>query len=262
MKRNSNSRILIIFVLLVIIGIADVTFNIGLGKNLRMALRPVGIVFSETGSGIYGFFNNFRNIGKLQQENRELTDKLNSATAEIATLREAQKENFSLKKDLGYKEQSDYDLVAANVISFDPANIRETITIGAGKSNGIKEGDVVISEGFLVGKIVNVGDFTSKIKLISDPTSSVAANISNSLVSGVLKGRIGNGLSLEQVPQSEKVTQDDTVVTSGLGGDFPKGIVIGKVEDIQKVSGSIFQTIAIRPMVDLNKLERVMVIKK
>lgn len=262
MKRDSNLKIIFAFILLLAVTISDITFNLGIGRQVSAFLRPVRIVVSDVGLGVYNFFDNFRNIGNLQKENQDLTDKLNKALAEIAVLNEAQKENASLKRDLNFKQETDFELVSAHVISFDPANIRETVTLGVGTDDGITEGDIVISEGFLVGKILSTTNHTARVKLISDPASTIAASISSSSVSGVVKGRIGNGLSLEQIPQSEKVNNNDIVVTSGLGGDFPKGIIIGQVEEIQNVSGSIFQTISLRAMADLNKLERVMVIKK
>lgn len=261
MKRKNLNTIIFTCLLLVALVTVNNWFNLDFGGRLTSTFRPVGIVLNQAGVGISSFFGNIKNIGRLQKDNKELNDKLNVALAELARLNEAQKENSALKRDLGFKEETNYNLVAANVISFDPTNIRESITISAGKNDGLKEGDTVISEGFLIGKVMSVSPSTSKIRLISDSESAIPATLSNSSVTGIVKGRIGAGMTLEQVPQSEKVMVGDSVVTSGLGGEYIKGLVIGKVEEIQKISGSIFQLISIRPMVDLNKLERVMIIK-
>lgn len=262
MKRKN--AINIVFICLAILGIflADNYFNFGFSATLTNFLKPVGIVFETVGKNTLGSFDSVRKIGGLQKDNKELTDKLNQALSQIAVLTEYQKENESLKRDLNFKKLGNFDLLAANVVAFDPSNIRDSITIDVGKNDGINEGNVVVSEGFLVGKISSVSNGTAKIKLISDPLSAVPGTILDTSITGIVKGTIGSSLTLEQVPQSEKVDSGNYVLTSGLGGDYPKGIIIGKVEDIQKVSGSIFQMITVKPMVDFGRLERVMVIKK
>ena len=130
-----------------------------------------------------------------------------------------------------------------------------------GKKDGIQVGAVVIAQGFLVGKIKSTTEHTSRIILITDPESATPAMIAVKNITGIVKGKIGGGLTLDQVPQNDKVNVGDLIATSGLGGEVPKGILMGKAEVIQQISGSIFQAIEVQPMVDLNKLERVMIIK-
>lgn len=243
---------------------------LGLDRYLKLKIfesavsqvSPVGTIFSGFGSNLSGFFDNFTNLGNLQKENNELKEKLDKSLAEISRLSLAQKENESLKKDLNFKENHDFNLVGARIVYFDPGNIRETITIDVGKKDGIQDGDVAISEGFLIGKVAKVGEKTSKITLITDPKSAIPGVVINRDIAGIVKGKIGEGLLLEQIPQDEKINQGDLIATSGLGGQFPKGIIIGKVENVKQISGSIFQAIEARPMLNLSKIEKVMIIKK
>lgn len=262
MKRKSFTNFLIIFAILISIYLADSLLKFHLAAKIGYVLRPVATVVADIGGSISGFFTNFGKIGSLQNENKDLREKVNKLLAENAKLAEDEKENLALKRDLGFKESQNFDLVAAEVVSFDPSNIRNTITINVGTANNLKNGDIVISEGFLVGTVINIEKNTAKIRLVNDSDSAIPANISGNTISGIVKGSIGGGLTLDQVPQSEKVNMGDIVVTSGLGGDFPKGLIIGKVEEIQKISGSIFQLVNLRPMVEITKLERVMVIKR
>jgi rod shape-determining protein MreC len=206
-------------------------------KRAASYLNPIGTVFNEAGTGVAGFFNNLTKIGTLPRENKDLQDKLDRAMTEIARLSAAQKENEELRANLNFKKTTNLTLVGANVVFFDPNNIRETITIDVGKNDGLKKGDVVLARGFLVGKIREITDRTARVILITDPDSAIPAQISELNITGIAKGKIGSGLILDQVPQSEKV---DTV---------------------QQISGSIFQAIEIRPMVDLSQLEKVMVVR-
>ena len=241
---------------------ADGYFKKGVTRSFGSYLSPIGIVLSSIGSGFSNFFGNIGNISNLQKENNNLKTELNKSLGEISRLSEAQKENDSLKRDLDFKKKTNYDLVAANIVFFDPTNIRETITIDAGTADGLKEGDVAVSDGFLIGRLSGLTKNTAKIILISDPASAVPVNIVGSTVSGILKGKIGSGLNLDQIPQSDVIHRGDMLSTSGLGGQYPKGLLVGKVESIQQVSGSIFQAVEVRPMADLTTLERIMVIRK
>jgi rod shape-determining protein MreC len=261
MKRKSFSLMVLAAFMLVLGLFLDNYFNVGVISRAASLLKPVQIVAANVGNNITSGFSNFKNIGRLQNENKDLEEKLNNALQEIAKLSEAQKVNYSLKKELGFKATSNFSLIPAEVLSFDPNNVRDTIFLNVGAKDGIKTGQVVLAEGFLVGKITTVNTSTSKLMLISDPLSAIPAAISEGSSTGIVKGRIGSGLVMEQVPQSEKVDSGNTVVTSGLGGEFPKGLIIGKVDEVQKISGSIFQSITVRPEINLNGLERVAIIK-
>jgi rod shape-determining protein MreC len=260
MKNKRIATFFIIILLVIAAILADNYFKFGASKKIADYSSPVGVVFTNIGEHVSGFVINLGDISNLSRENKNLNEKLNNALAEIARLSEAQKENELLKNDLKFKKENNYELVPARIIFFDPTNIRETITINAGSRDGIKIGDAVLSQGFLVGRIESMTENTSKILMISDPDSAVPVNVVNSSVTGIVKGKIGADLILDQVPQSEKVSVGDLLATSGLGGQYPKGLLVGKIENIKTSTGSIFQAIAVRPMIELTKLERVMII--
>lgn len=261
MKRKTITTFFLLCVLVLGIFGIDRFMKLGLTTTAVSYISPVGIVFSNVGSGVTSFFGNISKVGGLQSENKDLTERLNKALIEISRLSADQKENESLKNDLNFKKTHDFDLLGARVVFFDPNNVRETVTVDVGSKDGVKIGDVVVSQGFLVGKAKSVTDHTSKIILITDTESATPAMVVDKNITGIVKGKIGNGLTLDQVPQSDKIATGDLISTSGLGGDFPKGLLMGKVENVQQVSGSIFQAIEVHPMIDLNKLERVMVIR-
>jgi rod shape-determining protein MreC len=261
MKRKSIKTLFLLCVLVLSIFAIDKIFNLDFTTKAVTYISPVGVVFSDVGSDVTSFFGNITKIGSLQKENKNLDDRLNNALAEISRLSASQKENESLKNDLNFMKSHDFTLLGARIIFFDPSNIRETVTIDVGKIEGTEVGNPVLSQGFLIGKIKSTTDHTARVVLITDPESATPAMIVNKNITGIIRGKIGNGLTLDQVPQSDKVGKDDLISTSGLGGEFPKGLLIGKIENVQRVSGSIFQAIEVNTMIDLNKLERVMIIK-
>lgn len=250
--------IVITVVLLASIITADQMLQLGLGKKVSSLIAPVGIVFSVTGQKVSNFFGNITHIGSLQRENKDLTDKLNSALTEIAGLSEAKKENDSLRLDLGFKLSSPLSLVPANVAYFDPS-LRDGITVKTDSVTGIKIGNVVLAQGFLIGRVAAINGNSIRVMLITDSLSTIPATIQNKDISGIAAGKIGNGLTMEQVPQGDAVVKGDSAITSGLGGDLPKGLILGRVDEVQKIAGSIFQQVAIQPMVDFTSLERVMI---
>jgi cell shape-determining protein MreC len=113
MKRKSLNNIIIICIVLALLTLANTWFNLDFGGKITFVAKPVGMVFTQLGANIWGIFSNVKNIGRLQKENSELNEKLNSALTEIAKLNEAQKENSALKRDLGFKDENNYQLVSA-----------------------------------------------------------------------------------------------------------------------------------------------------
>jgi rod shape-determining protein MreC len=144
------------------------------------------------------------------------------------------------------------------VAYFDPS-LKDGITVHVDDVSGIKTGNVVMAQGYLIGRVFSIDGQNIKVLLITDSTSSIPATLQNKATTGIAKGKIGNGLTLEQVPQSDNVVGGDVVLTSGLGGDLPKGLILGKVDEVQKVSGSIFQNVIVRPSIQFTNLERVMI---
>jgi rod shape-determining protein MreC len=229
-------------------------------SGVTKIFQPVGMVFVSSASGIGDFFSNIGNIGNLQKENKELRSQINKLESEVARMTVAEKENESLKRELNFKTNSGFQTVTANITFFDPTNIRESIMINKGAKDGIKEKMAAASEGFLIGKVVEVYSDSSKILLIADPMSSVPALLPEVSATGLVQGQVGIGLQMTQVSQETDLKKGQIAVTSGLGGEYPKGLVIGKVENITKKNNSIFQTASLRSLIDFRSLERVQII--
>ncbi len=190
----------------------------------------------------------------------ELQAKVDQLTSELAKREEALRENEALRAELRFAQGNNYTLVNAVIISQDPTNYQQFLTINQGSSNGIQKGMAVVSRGLLVGRIIDTTTTTAKVYLITDYNSAVPAIDQQSRASGVVKGQRGFGLQLEMVPQTDQLKPGDTVITSGFGGDYPRGLVIGTIGEIKQKDAEVFQQAVIKPAVDFRKLETVFVI--
>lgn len=222
---------------------------------------PVSLFFSESSNKFSHFFSGIFSLSKLQKENATLKDQLNALQAEVAQLSEAKKENEKLRNDLGFKVTNNFTYQATEVIAFDPSALRGTVVINKGVKDGLKPGMAAIAEGFLVGKIIEVSENTSKVQLITDPASAIPVTLKGINTNGIAKGEIGFGLTMEKIPQGEQIKTGDLVISSGLGGELPKGLILGTVEKVESQENSLFVTAEVRPSADLRNLYRLIIIK-
>ena len=112
----------------------------------------------------------------------------------------------------------------------------------------------------LVGRVAQVGPRTAEVQLLTDPDSAVAALFQTSRVTGLVVGQPDGTLRMEYIPQEENVDVGDIVLTSGLGGVLPKGLVIGQVTEVLQMDYALFQSAVVRPAIDLSRLELALVI--
>jgi rod shape-determining protein MreC len=148
-----------------------------------------------------------------------------------------------------------------DIVGVEPNPYLRYITINVGAQQGADVGMSVVSGGAgLVGRITEVGPRTAKVQLLSDPDSSVAALLQATRTTGLVVGQSDGTLQMQYIPQEEDVTVDDIVLTSGLGGLMPKGLVIGQVTEVQQREYETFQTATVRPAVDFTRFELALVI--
>lgn len=201
--------------------------------------------------------NNFNqeNI-KLKQENQRLL-------SEIAQMREIKEENEFLRQQIGLDAPEIKELILANIIGQDPSVLGKYFLIDKGKKDGIEEETVVISAGnILIGQIIETTDSFSKVQLITDLDSRVNALIQESRITGLVKGGRDLNLTIDLLPQGETIKEGQTIITSGLAGFFPSGLLIGQIEEIISSQVQISQAAKVKPAVDFQRLEKVFIIKE
>jgi len=260
MQRSKKRAIIIITA----VALGLVVFGrIGLLRPVTTALdyatAPVRGVFRGAGSAIGGLGSNIEGIKHLQADNARLQDQVNSLQQLVSQDSEIRHENDILRNQLQIGGQSNAQLVAADVIGYQPDNFRQFITISRGSNDGIKTGMAVVSGGELVGTVSDVSKTTAKVFLVTDPNFKTNGLDQSSRANGTVQGQLGNGLAMEMIAQGDTVTPGDTVVTSGLGGDLPKGIIIGQIQSVDQRDNQVFQSAQLISSVKISKLELVFV---
>jgi rod shape-determining protein MreC len=253
---------------LVIIGLLVVGWIMFLGQpnafsgKLRMVFVELGTPFVKLGDH-FPFVQSRRLLAKQNEELRRENDSLRR---QVQTLGEIGDENLQLRQLLGLKEHVAFHTVTARVIGRDASNWWKSIQIDHGTNDGLREKLAVINADGLVGKIVSVTKGESRVLLLTDPNCKVSALLQNTREPGVAAGvetsfRFSPRCVMTYVNRDAKIKLGEPVISSGLGGVFPKGILVGTVNTAQlnKQTG-MYQDVDIKPAVDFRRLEEVLVI--
>jgi rod shape-determining protein MreC len=206
------------------------------------------------------FWLGYFHLVNVRKENRKLKREIDFLTMENIRYREQLATHQRLKKLLQFKQTIDRPVLAAQVIGLDPTGWFKSIIIDKGKRDGLRSNMPVVNASGVVGRIVSVSSAYAKVLLIIDQNSAVDCLVQRSRDRGMVKGLSSDTCKLDYVVKSADVAIGDMVVTSGLGGVFPKGLSVGLVSSAGEVSGDLFQEILLRPVVDFSKLEEVLVI--
>jgi rod shape-determining protein MreC len=181
--------------------------------------------------------------------------------AELAGSEELQRENERLRRLLGFVEEQPRRTVAARVIAEDASSWFRTIEIDRGHDDGVVEGLPVVDAAGLIGRVVRSAPHSSRVLLITDASSAVAVLVQDQRIRGVCRGQ-GGALALDFALVQDAIQVGDGVITSGLGGVFPKGLVVGYVRSVHREQFGLFQTVELEPAVDFAHLEEVLVLLK
>ncbi len=268
--KNKAGMIGIIITIIILIVVVIIS-NISTG-NLSFMESTVGTLFMPIQNGIVYLKNKITgneqelsDIESLKEENQKLKDENSKLQEQVRELEILKSENNTLKEYVNLKDKySDYTTVPAYVIQRSISNYDKIIVINAGSDDGIDINMPVISESGLVGHVVSVTNNTAKIQTIIDTASNVSANISNVQDSVILKGTLNNTETLKAtyIPADSTILQGDEVVTSGLGGIYPKGILIGNIKNVVNTKNETDRYAEIEVSTDFSKLETVLVITK
>lgn len=262
------------YVLLVIIALILAYRFTSVNENIFNSIeRPFLAVFSP----IHDFFStivNFiankvasvKDIFYLKSQNEILKKKIEELSPYQKIYYELKTENEKLRRMLDLKQKTyDFDLEAAEVIGRDPGNWSNILIIDKGTNRGVYKNMAVISEDGLVGYTVDVGKNWAKVLIITDNRSSISAMIQRTRDNGIVKGSVAPAppgyIKMVYLPVDASIVKGDVVISSGLGGIVPKGIVIGEVVEVKKESDNLMKYAIVKPAVDFNKLEYVFVIK-
>jgi rod shape-determining protein MreC len=255
------------FVIIIILALFLIFLNsknvLNIPKDaLSFCASPVEKIFKKTSDKTGNFLRFLGTIKDLNQENETLKKENKKLTSEITGLKEIVWENKLLREELNLSPRGDLKLTSSFIIGKSSPELGQYITIDKGRNSEIEKNQAVIaSSGILVGKVIETSSKTSKIILITDINSSVSAIVQETRTDGIVKGEHGIGIIMEMIPRGEEIKSGETVITSGLEGFFPKGLLIGKIKEVILSPSSIFQKAIIEPAINIQELEMIFVVK-
>jgi rod shape-determining protein MreC len=230
----------------------------------RVALRitaPVQKSISWSIDFVWNGFQNYLFLYDARQNNLELSEINRKLMNEIAAFREVALENERLYKLVKFSESIGGEPITARVIAQDILPEFRTIRLNKGSNAGISRGLAVVTHEGIVGRVIRVDTTYSDVLTLLDSSSNIAALVQRNRSRGVIEGYTESLLRLKHIRRTDDIRVGDVVISSGIGGVFPKGLVIGNVIQVQKKNYGITQTVEVFPSVDFSKLEEVMVLK-
>ncbi len=214
-----------------------------------------------SGGRVSNYFGSLFSLNQIISQNQQLKDENSKLQTDLSRSQEIERENGLLKQQLNLAQSDKLHLVLANVIGLDPVNFSQSALIDKGSDSGIKVGMPATSaSGVLVGRVSEAGQTTSKIQLLTDINSAVNVVSQKTRSTGILKSNQGHEIIMEMIPQKSSIEVGEQVMTSGLGGGLPKGILVGEIESIISNDVEAFKKAKIKPATDINNLESVFII--
>ena len=226
-------------------------------QTVTTPVRYVGSLvtspFNAAGNVVANLTTDQETLSELRAENQELR-------ARNAELEEAALTTTRLESLLNLKNTYSLTSTGARIISRSSDSWTATVMLDKGTTSGVAVGMPVTDSVGVIGQIIACGPTTSTVRLISDESSGVSAMVQSSRAQGVLKGSATGSLRLTLIRTDQTVAVGDTVVTSGLGGVFPKGLPLGKVISVEKPTGAPYYDIVVESLSSPESLEEVLVI--
>lgn len=229
---------------------------------VREMLAPLARVFFRVAGEISGAVHTVANLRHLVRENDRLYLEISRLMAENARLEEYRLENTRLRRLLDFQATLDYPTTAAQIVARDPGNWLGTVTINKGTRHGVRKNMTVATMEGLVGRVLSTTPRTATVLLILDPRSAVGGMVQRTRTLVLVEGdpsRPGLCRVKSLTPECD-VQVGDRVLSSGLGGVYPKGLVIGEIVEVMPGKYGVGRAAYLKPAVDFSRLEEVLVI--
>jgi rod shape-determining protein MreC len=186
-------------------------------------------------------------IGELKKENDKLIGENQKLLSENAMLRDMKRENSVLREELKLAARGKFNMESAEVISQDVFGPGNWIVISKGSNDGLRQGmPVIVSGSIFIGKIDELFPGTSRVILATNPQSSINVIDTETEAKGIMRGRYGTGLIFDMILPTDVVKRGDEVVASGIGGDVPRGLLLGKIQEASYSDDRLFQQAFLR----------------
>ena len=197
-------------------------------------------------------------IVNTNRENAKLRRSISKLKTENARLMEAAIQNKRLKKIVNLDESRRFESLLCSVIGVDPSKLFSSLFIDRWLDDGLSRNMPVITYDGVVGKIVKVSSQAARIRLLTDSRSSIAVLVQRSRAPGILQGTGGSLCEMVYIDAGADIRRGDTLLTSGFGGIFPRGLMVGRVRSVVIKKGALTKSAKVEPFVNVHQLEELL----
>jgi rod shape-determining protein MreC len=232
-----------------------------IGPVLLQLLRPVEIGAQMTIDWIKGLQSSYNTLAGFRAENERLRKRLQQLEIEKNRLLEAEATNRRLQQLLAFRSHLSASIVTASIIGNSASSWFQSCLLDKGSADGVRKGMGVVTPLGVIGQVVSVSPRTAKVLLLTDASSGVDVLVQRTRARGIVSGSLEYGTILKYVKRSEDIQEGDRLITSGLDGVFPKGLLVGTVTKVRKQHLGLFQLIEVIPAVLASQSEEVLVVR-
>ena len=234
--------------------------NEPLGALLMLIMRPLQVASESAVSWVKNFRDNYDTLTGFRSENERLRKRIQSLEIERQRLLEAEATNRQLKALLDFRGRLPAVAITASIIANSANSWFQSCMIDKGSSEGVRKGMAVVTPLGVVGQVVGVTSHAAKVLLLTDPNSGIDVLVQRTRSRGIVSGSLDSGTVLKYVKRSEDIQEGDRLITSGIDGVFPKGMMVGTVIKVRKQHIGLFQFIEVLPAVQTERIENVLVV--
>lgn len=263
---NWKNTILIIIIFIGLLTVINITKERTEFSNIEKIIldftAPLQVGWSSITGHIDSLWQGAMILNNLKAEHQLLAENVRELRQQSREYQEMKLENERLRDLLSFKEKFAYQTVGAEVIGRNMSNWDNFLVINKGLNDGIDRGMAVITKNGLIGQTMMVTNNTAQVLLILDENSTVSGIVQETRENGMVEGqgKRSSFLQMQRLPRDAKVKAGDHIFSSGLGGVFPKGIFVGRVEKILTDPYDIAKKAIIVPAENFNKIEEVLVV--
>ena len=234
--------------------------NEPLGALLMLIMRPLQVASESAVSWVKNFRDNYDTLAGFRSENERLRKRIQSLEIERQRLLEAEATNRQLKALLDFRSRIPAWAITGSIIANSANSWFQSCMIDKGSSEGVRKGMAVVTPLGVVGQVVGVTSHAAKVLLLTDPNSGIDVLVQRTRSRGIVSGSLDSGTVLKYVKRSEDIQEGDRLITSGIDGVFPKGMMVGTVIKVRKQHIGLFQFIEVLPAVQTERIENVLVV--
>jgi len=256
----SSASLLLASILLFSLSVRSRSRRDPLASFVLELLSPLQGAVSWLQDGVGDVWRGYVDLISVRRENELLSARVASLESDLVRFAEVEHSNERLRELLSFRSELTGKVLGARIIARDPLPWFRTFTVDLGKKDGIRAGMAVLAPRGVVGRVTEVSRSASRVLLLTDNNSGIDAIVQRSRARGIVQGTQDHGCRMNYLRRDVDVAPGDRIVTSGLDGIFPKGVVIGEIAEVSLEHRGLLRSGVVVPSVDLDALEEVLIV--